>query len=89
MISFDAIWYFRFPKALKLEGGQASPPLLQFHGTSDELVPFKWGVTTHNTLKSLGVRTELVPLAGVNHELVSTEVEHLKEWLLNILPETA
>jgi len=75
-------------EALKIEGGQNTPPLLQFHGSSDGLVPFKWGVTTHNTLKSLGVRSELVPLEGVDHELVATEVEHLKEWLLNIVPET-
>ncbi|XP_043278271.1 lysophospholipase-like protein 1 [Venturia canescens] len=74
-------------EALKTENGQSITPLLQFHGTSDDLVPLKWGVTTHNTLKSLGVKGTLKTIDNVGHELVREEIEQLKEWLANVVPE--
>ncbi|KAK2578677.1 hypothetical protein KPH14_012165 [Odynerus spinipes] len=63
------------------------PPLLQFHGTLDELVPIQWGEETYSTLKSLGVNGKFVPLNNAYHELVRTEIQEFKQWINEILPE--
>ncbi|XP_060826858.1 lysophospholipase-like protein 1 [Bombus pascuorum] len=72
---------------LKNNPGIRAPPLLQFHGVDDKLVPIKWGEECYNSLKELGVNTQFVPLNGVDHELSRIEIQAFKEWLLNILPQ--
>ncbi|XP_003696727.1 lysophospholipase-like protein 1 [Apis florea] len=64
-----------------------TPPLLQFHGTEDMLVPIQWGRESYNNLIKLGVIAQFVPLDNVNHELGDNEIQFFKKWLLNILPE--
>lgn len=51
------------------------------------MVPFSWGKTTSENLGNFGVKTEIIKLPGVEHELVRTEVEKLNTWLLEKLPE--
>lgn len=74
-------------KCLKENPGISTPPLLQFHGNTDTLVPIQWGEETYNSLKELGVNVQFVPLKNVDHELNATELKSFKEWLLNILPD--
>ncbi|OAD56890.1 Lysophospholipase-like protein 1 [Eufriesea mexicana] len=63
------------------------PPLLQFHGVADNLIPIQWGEESYNNLKELGVNAQFVPLDNVDHELSKTGILSFKEWLTNILPE--
>ena len=44
-----------------------APPFLLFHGTEDELVPVDQSRRLAEKLKSLGVPTQLVVLAGERH----------------------
>ncbi|XP_053971874.1 lysophospholipase-like protein 1 [Hylaeus anthracinus] len=74
-------------QSLKEKPG-TTPPLLQFHGTADDLVPLRWGEKTYNNLKELGVSGQFIPLDHVGHELSRPEIESLKKWVLSILPET-
>ncbi|XP_076637505.1 lysophospholipase-like protein 1 [Colletes latitarsis] len=74
-------------EALKVNSG-AKPPLLQFHGTADKLVPLNWGEETYSNLKEHGVNGQFIPLNNAVHELTSPEVEFFKRWVLEILPET-
>lgn len=72
---------------MKNNPGIRAPPLLQFHGVDDKLVPIKWGEECYNSLKELGVNTQFVPLSDVDHELSRIEIQAFKEWLLDILPQ--
>ncbi|KAK9293977.1 hypothetical protein QLX08_011270 [Tetragonisca angustula] len=72
---------------LRNNPGIHTPPLLQFHGIADNLVPIKWGEDSSDNLKELGVNVQFVPLDHTDHELTRTEIESFKKWLLNILPE--
>ncbi|XP_029789041.1 lysophospholipase-like protein 1 isoform X2 [Suricata suricatta] len=69
------------------ESEGALPELFQCHGTTDELVPHSWGEETNWTLQSLGVSTKFHSLPGVYHELSRAELERLKLWILEKLPE--
>lgn len=72
---------------MKKHTGVRTPPLLQFHGVADNLVPIQWGEESYNTLKELGVNVQFVPLDNVDHVLSQTAILSFKKWLLNILPE--
>ncbi|XP_043503578.1 lysophospholipase-like protein 1 [Polistes fuscatus] len=63
------------------------PPLLQFHGSSDTLVPIQWGEETYNNLKKLGVNATFVPLQRTEHELIETEIQQFIYWVNNIVKE--
>jgi len=43
------------------------PPVLQIHGDKDDIVPIEHARNMNERLKSVGVKTELVILAGANH----------------------
>ncbi|XP_076234396.1 lysophospholipase-like protein 1 [Calliopsis andreniformis] len=72
---------------LKTNSGINTPPLLQFHGTADVLVPMAWGQETHNNLKHLGVKGQFIKLDNAGHEVTRSEVDAFKKWVLEILPE--
>ncbi|XP_015593661.1 lysophospholipase-like protein 1 [Cephus cinctus] len=74
-------------EALKNNNSTSAPPLIQFHGLRDELVPPAWGTETYKTLTDLDVKAEFVTLPNAFHELTRTEIQRLKEWILNVLPE--
>lgn len=64
-----------------------TPPLLQFHGIEDTLIPIQWGRESYNNLIKLGVIAQFIPLDNVDHELGDNQIQFFKKWLLNILPE--
>ncbi|XP_057330905.1 lysophospholipase-like protein 1 [Microplitis mediator] len=70
-----------------LKNNIKTPPLLQFHGQDDSLVPFSWGEKTHNNLKKLNVNCKLIPVPNIEHEIVKSEIEQFKEWILKIIPD--
>lgn len=72
---------------LKSNKIEKMPPLLQFHGTLDELVPIQWAEESYNMLSNFGVNAKFIPLNNVYHELVGKEIQELKKWINNILPE--
>ena len=43
------------------------PPVLQVHGDKDDIVPIEHARNMNERLKSVGVKTELVIIAGANH----------------------
>ncbi len=43
------------------------PPIMQVHGDQDDIVPIEHARNMHERLKSAGVKTELVVIAGANH----------------------
>lgn len=43
------------------------PPVLQIHGDKDDIVPIEHARNMAERLKSVGVKTELVVIAGANH----------------------
>lgn len=72
---------------LEINKEEKTPPLLQFHGDSDTIVPIEWGKETYDNLKKLGVNATFVPLKNIKHELIVTEIQDFKQWVNNILPE--
>ncbi|XP_075060365.1 lysophospholipase-like protein 1 isoform X2 [Mixophyes fleayi] len=71
-----------------LEGSQQSlPELFQCHGQADELVFHQWGERTCALLKGLGVLSTFHSFPKLFHELNLQEIELLKSWILNKLPE--
>jgi acetyl esterase/lipase len=46
---------------------QDDPPVLQIHGDQDDIVPIEHAQNLDERLKSVGVKTELVVIAGANH----------------------
>lgn len=74
-------------QTLKNDKPSTLPELLTFHGTADNVVPFDWGKTTFDTLKSAGVRGKFMKLEGADHELVKSELNFVKDWLLQLLPD--
>ncbi|OCT79428.1 lysophospholipase-like protein 1 isoform X1 [Xenopus laevis] len=73
-------------QALK-EAKSSLPELFQCHGVADKLVLHKWGEETNNTLKSLGVNTLFHSFPNLYHELNLAELEQLRSWILQKLPE--
>ncbi|KZC11221.1 Lysophospholipase-like protein 1, partial [Dufourea novaeangliae] len=73
-------------ESLKANLGR-TPPLLQFHGTADEMVPLRWGEETYNNLKDLGVNGQFRTLNGTGHALIVSEIKFFKKWISEILPE--
>lgn len=69
-------------------GGNNAPPLLQFHGDQDSLLPHTYGETTYKLLKNFGVNAKFISLPGVEHELTKLEIHKFKDWITQILPET-
>lgn len=70
-----------------LKNNIKTPPLLQFHGLNDSLVPFSWGEKTHDNLKKLNVNSKLISIPNIEHEIVKSEIEQFKEWILKIIPD--
>ena len=46
---------------------QDDPPVMQVHGDNDIIVPIEHARNLHQRLKSVGVKSELVIIAGANH----------------------
>lgn len=63
------------------------PPLFQAHGDVDDLVPLKWGETTHQLLKEGGVQGDFHVMERVGHSINRRATLMLKAWIEAHLPE--
>ncbi|XP_043917358.1 lysophospholipase-like protein 1 [Protopterus annectens] len=63
------------------------PELFQCHGESDDLILHQWGEETNKELKALGVPCSFHSFPDLDHELHKAELEMLKSWILQKLPE--
>lgn len=59
------------------EQDAADPPMVLFHGTDDDVVPYALAVETCGSAAEVGAPCELVPYEGVKHELVATKQREL------------
>ncbi|CAK9324603.1 unnamed protein product [Citrullus colocynthis] len=60
----------------------ASIPILQFHGTADEVVPQKYGEKSAQTLTSAGFRTLVFKSQeGLGHYTIPKEMNEVCSWL--------
>ncbi|XP_063605356.1 lysophospholipase-like protein 1 [Penaeus indicus] len=63
------------------------PLLFMCHGDSDKVVPWAWGERTFAQLQQRGVKGEFHSFPGLNHSLCKREVELMKKWLVDLLPD--
>ncbi|XP_015179876.1 PREDICTED: lysophospholipase-like protein 1 [Polistes dominula] len=63
------------------------PPLLQFHGSSDILVPIQWGNETYTNLNKFVKNAAFVAVPTAKHEINKAEILHFEFWLNGILAE--
>ncbi|KAM4040854.1 lysophospholipase-like protein 1 [Anomaloglossus baeobatrachus] len=66
---------------------QNLPELFQSHGQADELVSHQWGERTCSRLSGLGVTSSFHSFPNLLHELSLQELEQLRSWILEKLPE--
>lgn len=62
------------------------PPLIMFHGERDSLVPCEWGKKTFEELTALGVKGEFKILKMTMHELKTSEILEIQDWIAKLLP---
>ncbi|KAF3450837.1 hypothetical protein FNV43_RR06926 [Rhamnella rubrinervis] len=61
----------------------ASLPILLYHGTSDDVVPYKYGEKSAQSLSSAGFRyVTLKSLDGLGHYTVPKEMDEVCNWLI-------
>ncbi|BBG99043.1 alpha/beta-Hydrolases superfamily protein [Prunus dulcis] len=72
----------------KIEGSHeaarraASLPILQCHGKNDDVVPYKYGEKSVNSLNSAGFRyLTFKPLDGLGHYTIPKEMNEVSSWL--------
>jgi alpha-L-fucosidase 2 len=64
-----------------------APPFLLVHGTDDRVVPYDQSVQMHKKLQALGVRSELITVAGGGHGVRGWQIpnaawlEQMVDWL--------
>ena len=61
-------------------------PMFQAHGDSDPVVDFKFGRSTHEKLKSLGIDAEFHTYKSMGHEAQQEEMNDLGKWLKAQIP---
>ena len=74
-----------YPEAISDEA-KSSLRLFQAHGEIDEVVQYRWGRESHDSLKGwLSSDTEFLPIPGMGHSSDPTEIEALRaiiqDWL--------
>ena len=55
------------------------PPIMQVHGDKDNIVPIKHARNMHERLKSVGVKSDLVIVAGAGHGVSGTSLQTGKQ----------
>ena len=58
---------------------KTDPPMFFFNGTQDRLVPVIWSKATHEALKKVGVRSEMVLIEGAGHIMAAANPGVLKQ----------
>ena len=62
----------------------ATFPILQFHGTMDNVVPFKWGEHSSQLIKQLVPVAEFVTIRGMAHSSTAEEMNTIKKFIMKI-----
>jgi predicted esterase len=71
-----------------LSADATSTPIFWGHGTSDAVVPYKFGVGSVQILKEkLGFKdVEFKPYRGMGHSSDTQEIVDLSTWLKKVIP---
>lgn len=72
---------------LKKQSIAKLPPLFQWHGIRDALVPMQWGQETFQALQTLGVTGEFHMGKNSFHELEEKCLKNLHTWIGSRIPE--
>lgn len=64
-----------------------APPLFQWHGTRDPMVPMSWGMQSYAALQDLGIKGEFHIGQNALHELKRDCLLKLKDWINTKLPD--
>ena len=64
----------------------ARVPVYMTHGDRDQLIRLEWGRLTRERLADLGVPTTFREYPGLGHDLSKEELQDLKAWILERLP---
>lgn len=67
---------------------ETMPPLFQWHGTRDDLVPLEWGRETFDSLEKLGIKGEFHTGKNALHELKRECLIKLHSWIKDRIPES-
>ena len=57
------------------------------HGIPDNVVLYKWGEKTFDTLKYHGIDGRFQSYPNIYHELHGPAMNLVKEWIENLIPE--
>uniref|UniRef100_T1J099 palmitoyl-protein hydrolase n=1 Tax=Strigamia maritima TaxID=126957 RepID=T1J099_STRMM len=68
--------------------GNTDIPILQCHGDMDPLVPHKWGILTHEKLKSFAARAEFKSYHGMMHSSCDEEMQDVKTFIQKYTPSS-
>ncbi|KAH8306131.1 hypothetical protein KR018_002153, partial [Drosophila ironensis] len=66
--------------------GGSLPELRMFHGERDTVVPEEWGSETYDALTSLGVRGSFETIRNTLHELKTSSMKDMEQWIQDKLP---
>lgn len=66
---------------LKQQGENRWPPTFIAHGAVDDFILAKWGKATHERFVEMGVRATFRLIPGIHHEMASTEIVELLQFL--------
>ena len=65
---------------------QSPTPILQCHGTVDEIVPFARGKQTSKLLQSVNANVTFREYRGMGHHSSEEEMEDLRTFLDRVIP---
>jgi predicted esterase len=60
-------------------------PLLMYHGTEDQVVPFTFGQKSFDALKKMGLDVTFVPVPGMPHSANERELVHVAKFINQII----
>lgn len=64
----------------------ANTPILQCHGTHDQVVPFAWGKQSHELLVKMGRNVDFRAYQGLEHSSSPQEVRDVAAFISRVLP---
>ncbi|GAB5368704.1 hypothetical protein AAMO2058_001342600 [Amorphochlora amoebiformis] len=73
----------KFPEALGPD--ECKCPILQFHGTNDEIVDYSLGLSTSATLIDFKRDAEFIAIDGMGHSVSVGEIEQAKSFLASVI----
>ena len=70
---------------LKENPTMIKPPVFMCHGPKDPVVDYDWGENTYKNLLKFNVKAEFYKYPNIYHEMSSKELQHLDEWIQQIV----